>query len=444
MTDSALLPSTDEVYGDLVVVRKKGVNQLGRVNVPALQKCAELVQSLATPKDIETLLNISVDRMAIEDERAAIKCLLGLASDLRRTSLTVRRDQAARAVHLSSEGFRRHMEATLIRKFAIAVLDECKERITKEEERRAEEPEPEPEETANAEEEAQTPEEKRWRRFYQRMEERAKKLNDSETLKAVGMGGGAILAVIALIGWLSQCQSPHDTAQQSPPAVSPQPYPGGPPPPSNPSATNEIYIAGNRFVNQGFEDADEAYCGKSPASNRADAYLCAIPPQLGPTRAKLDPCFGVDDKSVVCGNLSEPQKFWRFHARGVQAADSNPVPPGTHTWPFQVVLDDGTVCRSFTGVMVREGDSYLMDLRNQPSLEHQPGYFCGNQFGSTLATGWRVGSDGLLDAVRWLEPPDTKKSQLSSLTVEGGSWYAMYSPQEGTPYKRTHIAMAAF
>ncbi|MFF0492849.1 hypothetical protein ACFYTQ_27780 [Nocardia sp. NPDC004068] len=446
MIDGVLLPSTDEVHEDLVAIRKKGINQLGRVNVPALQKCAVqagFIESSATPKDLEMLLNISTDRMGIEGERTAVECLLGLAPDLRRTSLSVRRDRAARAVHLSSEGFRRHMEATLIRKFAIAILDECKARIAQEEERRAGEPEPEPEETNNFDKEAQTTKEKRWRQFYQRLEEGAKKFNNSEIRKTAGIGCGAILGVIGLVLALNQCQSPHDTAQQSPPAVSPQPYPGGPPP-SNPSATNEIYIAGDRFLNQDFENPDEAYCGKSPASNRADAYLCVLPPQLGPTRPKLDPCFGVDDKSVVCGELGEPQKFWRFHARGVQAADSNPVPPGTRTWPFQVVLDDGTVCRSITGVMIREGDSYLMGLRNQPPLKEEPMYFCGTQFGPTLATEWKTGDDGLLDTVRWLEPPDTKKAQLSSLTVEGGSWYAMYSPQEGTPYKRTHIAMAAF
>ncbi|MEU4706756.1 hypothetical protein AB0G00_10000 [Nocardia salmonicida] len=443
MIDSTALPLADGVHQDLVTLRKKGVNQLGRINLPALQKCAVRAghpPSQVSPSDIEALIRAGTERLEVEGERNAIKCLLGLTSDLRRTSLTVRRDRAAREIHLSAEGFRRHTEPILIRKLSSAIIEECRERISESGEQRLNERQPELEGTHHRKEKESSAKEDAWRSFYRRMEGAAKKFNNSELLKMFSLLGGAIIGVTVLV--VTQCQAPEKAVQSSAPAVSPQPFPGGPPP--SRSVTNEIYIAGNRFLDQEFRNEDEAYCGKSPASNRADAYLCVVPPQLGPTRAKLDPCFGVDNASVVCGEFTEPQKFSRFHARGVQAAESNPVPPGTRTWPFQVILDDGTICRSLTGVAISEGDSYFMGLRNQPLLQYEPGYYCGTQFGPTLATEWNIGTDGLLDGVRWLEIPDSEKAQLSGLRIEGDSWFGMYSPQLGTPYKRTHIAMVIF
>ncbi|MGS2809316.1 hypothetical protein [Nocardia sp. MW-W600-9] len=427
MTDSPQLPSIDAVRQNLVVVRKKGVNSIGQVEVPALRRCAIAAgsgDSKTTAKDLENVITSSIDRLDIDGERDALNILFGIRSEVRRTSLTVRREKAARVLFVTADGFRRHKEYPLIKKLAESISEYCEERLAHSTAKKSAKSDGDSGAKRSGKNSTSQTSSSAWARWWARVNRRidrsARRLARSPKW-AVFVGLLTALAAVASIIAVVI----RDAASQTP------------------VQTDVIYVAGHRFFDFPYESTPgEAFCGNSPASNRSDAYLCLIPGPDGTTRIKLDPCFAVIQGAVACPSLGREKKYTKWHAPVVAMPEVNAVPPWVEPWPYEVILNDGTSCLSITGLVIStpEANTHEMIFGANEETPNNPIFRCDIQPSPVVAFGWTFADDGLLETVKWIEDPKYYKSQIGGLSLENSVYYGLYSPSPGASFGRVSIA----
>jgi hypothetical protein len=443
------------VKRELADVRAKSLASLEKLNLSNLRLCV-LTSGLApgpqaTAADIEVLINAGISNLQPAAHREAVEYLFGTQPDLRAAHLTDRRRKAARHLNITQESFRKYREKTLLGQLATAILNLSEANIESTQSAENRESRLKDHELEyDAVGDSRTPRAS----LRRRVETIAHRIDASPLTKitvSLCVIVGGVAAVIAIIP-SDKTDPPKGT---SPPLVNAQPYGGGPLPPPNTGATNELYVAGDRFVDKEFDQhIGPAYCGKSPTSARPDASLCvavfarnpANPSQVG--MMKFDPCFSVDSESVICAGYSkDPSEYFRFRRSSASISTNSTVPNGSRIWPWRVVTQDGTICQSLSGVIVQEGDSLVMTLNQPNTLEstQSPTYICGHRVSPTIAPEWSLGPHDVLERVRWLEPPDEyHDAQLGGLEVSDGIWTAMYSDKKNTEYKRTRLDTVVF
>ncbi|MEV6255638.1 hypothetical protein AB0L97_20510 [Nocardia sp. NPDC051911] len=433
MTDSPQLPSVDAVRKDLVIVRKKGVHAIGQVDVRALRRCVAatgLGEPKATAKDLENLVRSGIEGIENDNERDALNLLFGVRAEVRGKLLGIRREKAARALHMTSEGFRKHRESSLISKLAASVCKHCAELLD----------DATASKSANFGNKRNGNGDSSWRVLHSwtlwlrtlnnQFDHVLHRLTKSPKWIALAALLGALAAISTIIVVFRNDSTPTQGAATQ---VTTSP---------TPMQTNVIYVAGTRFINYPFQKtSEEVYCGNSPASNRSDAYLCLVPGTDGRTRMKLDPCFAVEQGAVACPSLGLEKTYSKWHAPAVKAPQIHPVPAGYVTTPYEVVLSDGMPCLSITGLLKSLSDnSQEMIFAANIETPSNPIYRCNLPPSPVVAVNWTFAEDGLLATAKWIEDPAYYQSQIGGLSKENGTFYGLYSPAEGQSFQRVSIA----
>ncbi|MBF6099327.1 hypothetical protein IU510_14700 [Nocardia cyriacigeorgica] len=449
MTSKPTLPTPEAIAQDLRKLRRFGIGRIDVSKVPTLRRCAvaaELAESVAVSADaIATLVRRGAGEMVSIEEQEAVACLYGFNRELRNASAEIRRGKAASALgYRRASNFTRNRENELIEDLAQAVRSFCLQQL-------------EAADAGNGDGPQWIKKKlfaERFRAWWQTLREWLAKVRHwllySETRKLAGIVGAALLGGFAIF---SACKGNAPVVMQdsTPPTVVAQPFGGEQAPDNGRGITEQVYLEGSRFAQKEFEDPGFAYCGVSPSSSRADAYICAVPPDLWPaedqkTRAVMDPCFAVDADSVVCHGNGRTGPYPRFHVQGGVQVEKSPKWEGDADWPWQVVLADGNTCQRMASWLEAKSDSPNVDLRTRQKVPaDSPYYQCSREEKRYLAIDWVLSESGRMEIVTWAKFGDGKSADAMQLEKRGDdTWHIRYSPQMNTAYTLTRVSTMVF
>lgn len=123
-------PSRDELVVDLKLLREKGLLELPKLKLTALQRAARILSNDPAIDDaalIETVLRRSVSQLGGGKHGLAIGNLFGLNPDSRTLTAGVRRAQAAEALGVSLKTLLRKHEGPMLEQVAAQILTLCTE-----------------------------------------------------------------------------------------------------------------------------------------------------------------------------------------------------------------------------------------------------------------------------------------------------------------------------
>lgn len=383
--------------------------------------------------------------MVSEKDQEAVAILFGFSTARRKLLVEARQREAAGKLKVTFETFLRRREKRLIDALASAIHSFCEKG-----------------KSAAANEEAG--EESHWikkdffadrlRVWWQAIQEwlagTRHWLLHTDSGKLAGMAGSIL---VAILGIFAACKGnePIIVPATAPPTVAAQPFGGEQTPDNGRGITQQVYLEGSRFAQKEFDDPGYAYCGVSPSSSRADAYICAVPPDLWPpedqkTRGVMDPCFAVDADSVVCHGNGKTGPYPRFHVQGGVQVEKSPKWEGDADWPWQVVLADGNTCQRMAAWLEVKSDSPRVDLRTRQKVPaNSPYYHCSREEERHLAIDWVLSANGRMEG--WTKAVFGDGKPADAMRLEKGSddtWYVHYSPEANTAYTRTRVATMVF
>ncbi len=379
-------------------------------------------------------------------DQEAVACLFGFSKERRQSLVRIRQEEAARKLRTTLGDFKRNGEQRLIETLAGAIYSFCKNK----------QPAAANDETVD--------DNSQWIKmglisdrvsmWWQALRGWLVKVRHwllySETRKLAGIVGAALLGGFAIF---SACKgnAPVVVQNTTPPTVAAQPFGGEQTPDNGRGITQQVYLEGSRFAQKEFDDPGYAYCGVSPSSSRADAYICAVPPDLWPpedqkTRGVMDPCFAVDADSVVCHGNGKTGPYPRFHVQGGVQVEKSPKWEGDADWPWQVLLADGNTCQRMAAWLEVKSDSPRVDLRTRQKVPaSSPYYHCSREEERHLAIDWVLSANGRMEG--WTKAVFGDGKPADAMRLEKGSddtWYVHYSPEANTAYTKIRVATMVF
>ena len=218
------------------------------------------------------------------------------------------------------------------------------------------------------------------------------------------------------------------------------------------TSTVKTYAAGRLFQTAPLSGDDVAHCGNSLTSTRSDAVSCIVPIREETQTAALrtawaiDPCFQVDESSVICADAGKLNGYQRYRSSPRSRSPRvSPLKDFSRTVPWRIILSNGDICDRRLRPLEFPLTGEKVPIIRRPARGSDPIFTCDGRGTYTIATAWTLGKSGeLLQATTLGIPLSSGTPIVTGLNQTGKAWTALYSKGQNSVFTTLAVRTAVY